>query len=355
MARSGCAIVSRHRHPTSSLGLWKKLDRIRRNPGVAVDLPRSRPWLHRPPRLRRSSRAERRSGSPTGPGSSRSRRSGTGSCVPRKGGLVGRALDVVLLAAGGDLGGCRAGGGVSGQRGEGRAGRTGSARPVPAPPQSEPTKGTGPRVQTAKAGGGRRAASAHAARLARGRRPARGGSGRGRGRRSRPAIRLQVPAGSVPAGGRRAGLTAHRFWREWSGRSSASTPAGSPPTAMARRTMRRHTRAGYRMPRVKPRLPPRVRVVGAADQRRPQGGPARLEHRRRPDHRSGCAQRLRRYRRGATRRLGRLRGEHPAHAADRRGGEHRRRRSSAAGRASRSASPASPPAVADPAPARRPG
>jgi hypothetical protein len=60
-------------------------------------------------------------------------------------------------------------------------------------------------------------------------------------------LRLVVPTGSVPPGGRRAGLTAHRFWPRMVGQlqriHTGWLTANGDDVLYAP-----HTRAGYRMP-----------------------------------------------------------------------------------------------------------
>ena len=91
-ARSRCREPSPSRH---RLGLWKKLERIRRNPGVAVAYhAREHGLTDRPGFVLVQGRASASRRRPTAPGSSRSRRSGSGSSGPAAGGLAGRMLDV---------------------------------------------------------------------------------------------------------------------------------------------------------------------------------------------------------------------------------------------------------------------
>jgi hypothetical protein len=123
---------------------------------------------------------------------------------------------------------------------------TGSPRPEQAAPQSEPRKGTEPRVDVAKL-------ATDVERLPHTLLGWCGSDGLPEvvpvsgATVSHDGIRLDVPTGSVPAGGRRAGLTAHRFLprmvgqhqRIHTGWLSAEGDAVSYAP---------HTRAGYRMP-----------------------------------------------------------------------------------------------------------
>ena len=89
---------------------------------------------------------------------------------------------------------------------------TGSARPAGPQPQSEPKNGTGPRLDSAKVARDVGRLPHSLLGLVRRRRPAGGRARRPAPKRGAGGVLLDVPPGTVPAGGRRAGLTAHRFW-----------------------------------------------------------------------------------------------------------------------------------------------
>lgn len=230
---------------TSSLGLWRKLERIRRNPGVAVAYhARDHGFTDRPGFVVVQGRAS--FGKPDRAWLESIEADWDRLLPPRKGGLVGRALEVYYWQ--------RVRITVEIERvvafpdtaATGEPAVTGSPRPAPAPPQDEPRKGTGPRVDAEKV-------AADIERLPHTLLgwcgadelpevvPVGGASASGEG------IRLEVPAGSVPSGGRRAGLTAHRFWPRMVGQEQRVHTGWLTADGDAV-SYSPHTRAGYRMP-----------------------------------------------------------------------------------------------------------
>ena len=234
---------------STSQGLWKKLERIRRNPGVAIAYhAREHGLTDRPAFVLVQGRAS----FPLRPD-----RDWLESITPewerflgpRSGGLVGRMLDVYYwqrvpitiqverIVAHPD------------DRAEEDPVVFGAAR-KPATPQKAPAGGTGPRVDTA-------AVEAHANRL-----PhtllgwcgpdempevipvAVSGS-------SSEGVHLRVPPGSVPASGRRAGLTSHRFWPRMIGQEQRIHTGWVSSDGAGRVIYAPHTKAGYRLPRSK--------------------------------------------------------------------------------------------------------
>jgi hypothetical protein len=231
---------------TSSLGLWKKLARIRRNPGVAVAYhARDHGDTNRPGFVLVQGRATVQDKPDRAWLESITPR-WDHFLVPRKGGLVGRALDVYYwqrVAITVEIERVVA---YPDNEANGEAVVTGSPRPGPAPPQTEPKKGTGPRLEPGKVGGdverlphtllGWNGADGLPEVV-----PVSSASSSGEG------LRLVVPTGSVPPGGRRAGLTAHRFWPRMVGQlqriHTGWLTANGDDVLYAP-----HTRAGYRMP-----------------------------------------------------------------------------------------------------------
>jgi hypothetical protein len=230
---------------TSSLGLWRKLDRIRSNPGVAVAYhAREHGYTDRPGFVLVQGRASLEA--PDRAWLEAIKPEWDRFLPPRKGGLIGRALDVYYWQ--------RVRITVDVERvvafpdtaATGEPVVTGSPVASPAPAQSEPKNGTGPRVATDKV-------AADVGRLphtllgwcgADGLPevvPVGGASAFGAG------IRLDVRAGSVPPGGRRAGLTAHRFWPKMVGQlqrvHTGWLTADGDEVLYAP-----HTRTGYRLP-----------------------------------------------------------------------------------------------------------
>ena len=231
---------------TSSLGLWRKLARLRRSPEVAVAYhARDHALTDRPGFVLVQGRASLEE-KPDRAWLEAITPDWDRFLEPRRGGLTGRALhtyyweriritvQVERVVA------------YPTTEAAGEPVATGSPRPAPAPPQSEPKDGTGPRLDSAK--------------VARdvGRLPhsllgwcgADGlpevvpvtGAETGAG-----GLLLDVPPGTVPAGGRRAGLTAHKFWPRMVGQEQhihtgwLTAQGGTVSYAP-------HTRTGYRMP-----------------------------------------------------------------------------------------------------------
>jgi hypothetical protein len=235
---------------TTSLGLWKKLDRVRRNPGVAVAYhAREHGFSDRPGFVLVQGRA---SFSPTPdrawlesitPNWDR-------FLVPKSGGALGRALDVYYWQ--------RVAIDIQVERviayPDGAARQDpdvfGATRPPPPRSQEEPRGGTGTRVDAG-------AVAAHVGRLAH---TLLGWCGSDElpdvvpvsaAHPDASGLRLDVPPGSVPPGGRRAGLTSHEFWPQMVGQEQrvhtgwlAADDAGA-----VRYTP--HTKTGYRLPRSK--------------------------------------------------------------------------------------------------------
>ncbi len=231
---------------TSSLGLWKKLDRIRRNPGVAVVYhARDHGYTDRPGFVLVQGRAS--FGKPDRAWLESITPEWDRFLVPRKGGLVGRALNVYYwqrVAITVDIERVVA---YPDNAAKGEPVVTGSARRVPAPPQSEPRKGTGPRVATAKV-------AADVERLPHTLLGWRGDDDLPEvvpveaAAADEAGVRLRVPPGSVPAGGRRAGLTAHRFWPRMVGQEQRIHTGWLTAEGDGTVNYSPHTRAGYRMP-----------------------------------------------------------------------------------------------------------
>jgi hypothetical protein len=125
----------------------------------------------------------------------------------------------------------------------------GSPLPPPAPPQRPPKNGTGPRIDAAKLRG-------HVAKLPHALLAWAGGDGLPLAvsvgaRDAGPAgLELDVPA-IVPPGGRRAGLTAHAFEQHMVGQEQRIC-TGWLEAADGRATYAPHTQAGYRLPASKP-------------------------------------------------------------------------------------------------------
>ena len=231
---------------TSSLALWKKLERMRRNPGVAVAYhAREHGYSDRPGFVLVQGRAsidlepDRAWLESIEPEWNR-------FLVPRKTGIAGRPFDVyywqrvaieieverVVAFAGDDASGDPV--------------VHGSPRPGAAPPQGEPKNGTGPRVPAAKV----------AADVERVPHTLLGWCGAdglpevvpvGLESSDDDGLRLRAPAGSVPDGGRRAGLTSHAFKARMLGQDQ-HLHTGWLTAADGTVTYAPHTRAGYRLP-----------------------------------------------------------------------------------------------------------
>lgn len=232
---------------TTSQGLWRKLERIRRNSGVAVAYhAREYGFTNRPGFVVVQGRAS----FPTSPD-----REWLESITPewerflgpRSTGLAGRMLDVYYwqrvpitikverVIAYTDTA-ATTGPQVLGRQPGG-----------PARPQNPPRGGTAPRVDPAKV-------AAHARRLPH---TLLGWCGPGDMPEVVPAaaveagpsgVKLAVPPGSVPVGGRRAGLTAHQFQPRMIGQEQRVFTGWLESGASDWVTYAPHTKAGYRLP-----------------------------------------------------------------------------------------------------------
>ena len=232
---------------STSLGLWKKLDRIRRRRGVAlVYHAREHGLTDRPGVVSVHGRAHF---------DPKPDRAWLESITPewerflgpRKTGLAGRMLDVYywqrvaivieverIVAWADDLA-------------AGEPVVLGSPRPAPPEPQKAPAKGTGPRVDVEKA----------AEQVARLPHTLLGWCGSDEmpevvpvagARATEAGLELDVPAAAMlPEGGRRAGLTAHAFHPRMVGQEQR-VHTGWLEVADGRATYAPHTRAGYRLP-----------------------------------------------------------------------------------------------------------
>jgi len=232
---------------SSSQGLWKKLDRIRRNPGVAIAYhAREHGLTDRPGFVLVQGTAS----FPTQPD-----RAWLESITPqwdqflgpRSGGLVGRMLDVYywqrvpitieverVVAYPDD-------------RAEEEPQVFGAPLPEPPPPQKAPKGGTGPRVKTEKA-------ASQAQRLPHTLLGWRGSDDRPEVipavvvEASSEGIGLRVSPGSVPPSGRRAGLTSHWFAPRMVGQEQRIHTGWVSSDGAGRVTYAPHTEAGYRLP-----------------------------------------------------------------------------------------------------------
>jgi hypothetical protein len=218
---------------TSSLALWNKLERMRRNPGVAVAYhAREHGFSSRPEYVLVQGRAaidttpDRDWLESITPHWDR-------FLVPKKGGLSGRLLDAYYwqrIAI------------------EITVERVVSGTPAadPTPPQDPPKNGTAPRVAVDKVAG-------DAGRLPHTLLGWCGANGLPEvvpvsvEHQDETGLRLRVPAGAVPDGGRRAGLTSHRFWPRMVGQDqhlhTGWLTADGDDVHYAP-----HTRAGYKLP-----------------------------------------------------------------------------------------------------------
>jgi hypothetical protein len=235
---------------TTSQGLWKKLERIRRNPGVAVAYhAREHGLTDRPGFVLVQGRAS----FPTVPD-----REWLESITPewerflgpRVRGLLGRMLDVYYWK--------RVAITVQVERVVAYPDDAAEEDPVafgpelvPAPPQKAPRGGTEPRQDTEKL-------AAQARELPH---TLLGWCGAdevpevvpvGVGDATPDGLRLRVPTGSVPASGRRAGLTSHRFWPRMVGQEQRIYTGWVSSDGAGQVTYSPHTRAGYRLPPSKP-------------------------------------------------------------------------------------------------------
>jgi hypothetical protein len=234
---------------SSSLALWKKLDRMRRNPGVAVAYhTRDHAFTNRPGFVLVQGRASFE----TTPD-----REWLESITPqwdkflgeRSTGLIGRTQRVYYWE--------RIAINVQIERilhwhdtsGTGEPEVFGSPVPPPPQPQRPPAKGTGPRENPGKVAGS----------VNKLRNTLLGWCGSddipdvvpvSSAEETRDGVRLKVPTGRVPLGGRRAGLTAHQFQPKMLGQNqrihSGWLEAQGDEVLYAP-----HTRAGYALPESK--------------------------------------------------------------------------------------------------------
>jgi hypothetical protein len=232
---------------STSLGLWKKLDRVRRNSGVAIAYhAREHGFSNRPGFVLVQGRA---SFSPVpdrawlesiAPDWNR-------FLLPRYGGVRGRALDVYywqrvaivvqverVLAYPDD---------AARQSPE----VFGAARPIAPPSQEEPKSGSSARVDIGPL-------AAHIKRLPH---TLLGWCGSddlpevvpvSAAHAEANELRLDVPPGSVPAGGRRAGLTSHEFRPRMVGQEQRIYTGWLAADGDAAVRYFPHTKAGYRLP-----------------------------------------------------------------------------------------------------------
>ena len=232
---------------TTSQGMWKKLDRIRHNSGVAIAYHAREHGL-----TGRSGfvLVQGRASFPTTPD-----RDWLESITPqwerflgpRSTGLAGRMLDVYywkrvpitvqverIVAYPDDAAATQ-------------PQVLGEPRAQPAPPQNPPRGGTGPRLESSKV-------AAHARRLPH---TLLGWCGSDDMPEVIPTAaigagdsgaELRVPAGSVPAGGRRAGLTSHQFQPRMIGQEQRVHTGWLESDGADKVVYAPHTKAGYRLP-----------------------------------------------------------------------------------------------------------
>jgi len=236
---------------TTSQALWKKLDRIRRNPGVAVAYhAREHGLTDRPGFVLVQGRAS----FPITPD-----RDWLESITPewerflgpRSTGLAGRMMEVyywhrVPITIQVER--------IVSYPDDAAANEPqvlGKPPAQPARPQKPPRGGTGPRVDAAKV-------AAHARRLSH---TLLGWCGSDDMPEVVPAavieggdsgVKLSVPAGSIPAGGRRAGLTSHQFHPRLIGQEQRVHTGWLESDDSDRVELAPHTKAGYRLPNTKP-------------------------------------------------------------------------------------------------------
>jgi hypothetical protein len=233
---------------TTSLGLWKKLDRVRRNPGVAVAYhARDHGLTDRPGFVLVQGRASF-SATPDRAWLESITPQWDRFLGPRSRGPVGRAQDVYYwqrVAITVDVERIIA---HPDDAASEEAEVFGSSPPAPPAPQAPPRGGVEPRLDTARV-------AAHARRLPY---TLLGWCGSDELPVVVPAtaaedagadgVRLNVPPGSAPSGGRRAGLTSHWFRPRMIGQEQRihtgwmSSEDGSPVLYSP------HTKAGYRLP-----------------------------------------------------------------------------------------------------------
>jgi hypothetical protein len=235
---------------TTSLALWKKLDRVRRNPGVAIAYhAREHGFSNRPGFLLVQGRASF-SSIPDRVWLESITPEWDRFLVPKLGGALGRPLDVYYWQ--------RVAIEVEVERviayPDGAAREEpeifGAERQPPPAPQEEPSGGTAPRVAL-------RSAAAHAGRLPH---TLLGWCGSDHMPEVLPVaathadangLRLDLPPRSLPAGGRRAGLTSHRFWPRMVGQEQRIYTGWLTVDETGGALYSPHTKSGYRLPRSK--------------------------------------------------------------------------------------------------------
>jgi hypothetical protein len=233
---------------TTSLGLWKKLDRVRRNPGVAVAYhAREHGFSDRPGfvlvqgRASFSSKPDRAWLESITPNWDR-------FLVPKSSGVLGRLLDVyywqrvaidieaVRVVAYPDAAACQ------------DPDVFGTERPPPPTSQEAPRGGTAPRLNV-------NSIAAHVERLPH---TLLGWCGPDElpdvvpvlaAHPDADGLRLDVPQGSVPPGGRRAGLTSHEFWPRMVGQEQRIHTGWLTGDDDGSVHYSPHTESGYRLPR----------------------------------------------------------------------------------------------------------
>jgi hypothetical protein len=235
---------------TTSLGLWKKLDRVRRNPGVAVAYhAREHGFSDRPGFVLLQGHASF-SPAPDRAWLESITPDWDRFLVPRSSGALGRVLDVyywqrvaieirvVRVVAYPD--------GAAHQDPD----VFGAERPPPPASHEEPSGGTEPRVSV-------EAVAAHAERLPQ---TLLGWCGSddlpdavpvSAAHPAADGLRLDVPSGSVPLGGRRAGLTSHEFWPRMVGQEQRIHTGWLSADDEGSVRYSPHTKSGYRLPRSK--------------------------------------------------------------------------------------------------------
>lgn len=235
---------------TTSQGMWRKLDRIRGNPGVAIAYHAREHGLTDKPGF---VLVQGRASFPTTPD-----REWLESITPqwerflgpRSTGVAGRILEVYYWQ--------RVPITIQVERivayPDGKAGGEpqvwGKPRADPAAPQKAPRGGTAPRIDATKV-------AAHAQRLPH---TLLGWCGSEDLPEVVPAavvessdspLELVVPVGSVPSGGRRAGLTSHQFQPRMIGQEQRVHTGWLESDGSGRVQYSPHTKAGYRLPRSK--------------------------------------------------------------------------------------------------------
>jgi hypothetical protein len=235
---------------TTSLGLWKKLDRVRRNPGVALAYhAREHGYSDRPGFVLVQGRASF-SPDPDRAWLESITPNWDRFLVPKSRGALGRLLEVYYwqrVAI--DVQVVRV---VAYPDGAAREDPVvlGAERPPPPGPQEQPRGGTEPRVSVDSV-------AAHVERLPH---TLLGWCGSddlpevvpvAAAHPAADGLRLDVPSGSVPLGGRRAGLTSHEFWPRMVGQEQRIYTGWLSADEEGSVRYSPHTKSGYRLPRSK--------------------------------------------------------------------------------------------------------